>query len=85
VDVQVQPGEGDEDCKDGCGDAQALVVEHEHRAGLEGGDGMAGGEGIIVQALDEQRDLSSVFLQLEIIRPDTGHLGLEEDIADQQA
>lgn len=85
VDVQVQPGEGNQDCQNRGRDAQTLVVEHQHRAGLKGSDGVAGGEGVIVQTLDQKGYLPSVFLQLEIVGPDAGYLGLQDDVAYQKA
>ena len=76
VDVQVQPGEGNQDCQNRGRDAQTLVVEHQHRAGLKGGDGVAGGEGEVVLGGNQQGDFFLEVFQLKVIWTDPRHLGL---------
>ena len=58
VDVQVQPGEGHQEGDDGGGDAHALVLDQQDGGGLEAGDGVAGGEGLVQVAGHQPFDVA---------------------------
>lgn len=51
VNVQVQPGQGDQTCQNQSRDAQLLVVQHQDGRSFKRGDGMSGGEGVVVQTI----------------------------------
>ncbi len=84
VDVQIQPGEGHQHRQNDGGNAHFLAVLQQHHCGLEGGDGVSGGEGEVVLGIDQQIDGDAQF-GLEIIGAYPRHQGLQGHIAHQQA
>ena len=64
MDVQVQPGEGDENRDDQGGNAHLLAVLQQHHRCLEGGDGVAGGEGEVALPVNQQVDVHAEILLL---------------------
>ena len=83
VDIQIQPGEGDQASQQHGGNAELLVMKQDHRGGLKGGNGVSGGEREVMLGFNQKLDGHTEMLQLIIVGANAGSQGLEHTVADQ--